>query len=280
MVEKRAGIQGYGIRGLDAIAVSHLALQKPTADLIHTLASSRTAKRERLIAGMQIVGKIVPGFERFCAKTVVDVDPLPVARPSRLPVFVGGENTIFNIYSESDDQRPVAVLKVNRASIGLTGNKLMEAARVIREEYLTIRQWYLGVDRFIPDEMTVIIGSPIFNMPAVATIQAYIPDRKRGIFEDFLQDELVDTIQSEPPLERSFVAFGTQLLGQWRDHSTCIDILGDRNVSIAERPREHRLLLIDPHVIITPQLLADNNPELAERVDMRIEQVENVLASL
>lgn len=280
MAEKVSGLLGLGIRAVDTFSVAPLSPNTQRGHLFRTITCSREAKRNRLIAGVQLVDSVIPGFNTWMARTVTDTSKFPASFPSEIPSFAGGENTIFSLFETEDAPVPKAVLKVNRATIGLPPLELTRIARKIREEYEAIREWYKPVTHFVPEEYMIILHSHLLGAPAVGTIQAYIPGDFRGVFEDFTTEELLYFLHDNSQLANRFYKFGERFLSQWYDTGTCIDILGPNNVSIVKPEDQGRLLLVDPHVVLSYDALKGHKGNPVERLTDRIRHIEELVAAI
>lgn len=282
MTEVTSGLKGMALRGLERAAASHLHKGRGPRELLATLFGSDVYKQERLSAGINLVGYVVPGFEEFLARTFTRSDKLPFHGVSPEMFFRSGENSIFLVERQGSKKtsQDIKVLKINRESMGLNSESLLRIAKRIGGEYKKIKAWYRDIPGFVPNENTLIVQSHFLSRPAAATVQEFIPGEKRGIFEDFSEEELAETIEKDALLRQNFISFAKTTLEIYERDSETIDLVGARNVVITQDAGKSKLVLLDPHVIYSPQRLSTLSPSVTERLNERIGSLRSVLSRL
>lgn len=271
MSERLDGIKQFTIRTGERVFRAQLRQgeQRPGV-LLGRLIHPGTPKGDRLEACLHLVGLAVPDFENRLAALIGSTDGFPLKRDELRLLDFGGECTVFLVEIAGERK----VMKVDQHSLGLRGRKLIDRALQKREEYQRIRTWYQSVPGFILDEDYFIVHGHLLSLPAVATLQPFIEERIRDFFVDYEADELCAILQGNDFLRAQFLHFVTTLLGRYRNCGDCIDILGPKNLSIVEkRGQPPQMLLLDSHVVYTPELLAERPPETALRIKERINYI-------
>jgi hypothetical protein len=281
-VERVPGIRGSVLRGLEAATTTHFSPEKSTSELLSELTDRKSFKQERLMAAIKLTGKILPNFDKYIAKLLINTDRFPIDSSFNMPYFKGFENKIFIFESTNNDSQPtLKVLKVNKASIGMNDEQLALKANEIKSEYNEIKSWYSHLPGFVPEEQMIILHSHLFALPAVATINNFIPGEKKGIFEDYTAEELVNKLNTNPHLKEQFLAFGQTLIDVYYKTGKCIDLPGHHNVSIVSYNGGDNLVLYDPHIIYTKDKLADLGNESVEEIfRQRFSTVEKIINEL
>jgi hypothetical protein len=278
--ERVPGLKGNLIRGLEAASTAHLTQDQPTKDVIVKLTAPSSFKQERLVALINLTGKIVPNFENNLSNLLINNDRFPIKSEFQLPSFQGCENTIFVFEPENPVGQEKKVLRINKASIGMREPELSLKAIGLKAEYEKIKNWYFHLPGFIPDENIFIAHSHLFKLPAVASITDFIPGKKTGIFEDYSKEELIGKLNSNPLLKEQFIAFGDTMVNVYLQTGECIDLVGEHNVSIVTHQREENLIHYDPHVIFTEKKMKKFGPIVEEKFWDRFKLIEEVLSSI
>lgn len=278
MLEREPSIRRFAIRVAERIFRAPLnSGEKEQRELFTILFHPRTAKGDRLEAGLLLIGSVVPNFEQYCANLLSSTSRLPV--DGSVPKFIdyGGEQDVFLI--EMDGKKKV--LKIDWQSLGLQGQDLVERAKQKRDEYETILSCYSEVPHFIQEEEYLIVHSHLLSMPAVATVQPFIEGEIRDFFEDYGESEIRTLLKENCFIKSQFLLFAEALLERYGDREECIDILGPKNLSIVEEDGQpSRLMFIDPHVIYTPALLAERPSDTAERLKQRVEYIDYIFEKI
>lgn len=268
-------------RGLDAASSAHLEKYRTATELLKSLGSRQSPKQERLVASMNFVGRVVPGFEEFCAKHLTSTDKFPVRSSYPLIYARSGENVVFVVGGNSQEttEGHPYVMKVNRESVGKPRKELEKIASRTRTEYELIRSWYECIPGFVPPELTIITHSHRKSLPAVVTLQPFIAGKKRGIFEDFTGEGLTLELNSNG-LKEKFIGFAQRTLERFHETGDSIDILGEANVMVVENHSTASLVLIDPHNIYNLDQLRQEDPDKARRLERRIDELSLILSKV
>lgn len=275
-------LKGMALRGLERAATTHLQSGITPQEHLKKLLARDSYKQERLSAGINLVGYAVPGFEEFLAKALTKKDKLPFKNVDPSLFFRSGENSIFLIREDekSSESKELKVLKINHNSMSSSTEKLLEVANRISGEYKKIKSWYADVPGLVPDESSLILHSHLLGKPAVATIQPFLSGEKRGIFEDYTVDELVEKLESDQQLKDNFITFGRKLTNIYDETGECIDLPGERNVVIIEDKGKSSLVLLDPHVIYSPERLRSSSPTVTKKLQERVNHLKSILSKV
>jgi hypothetical protein len=285
VLEKQPGLSGMFLRATDALSNTHHFQNEPLSRTIKNIRDPYTGqiiKQQVLVAGIQAVSKLIPNLDTAIASVITKTNKVPLEGISCLSDFNGGENTSFLVYQldREGKNNKVGVLKINKFSIGQSPEILLEIATRLRSEYKKISECYHELPNLIPQEDTFIGHSHLGYKPAVLTLSKYIPGDKRGIFEDYTQEELIQLFKEDEDLGNQFRTFGGILLKEYEERQWCIDILGKRNMSINEHNGRRNLLLVDPHIIYNPERLKQDPPKKTEHLENRINTIRRVHSSL
>lgn len=199
-------------------------------ELQAALTSPQVIKVDKLLAGLHIIERFMPGFEKVLSRHLLRFDRLPLAGARRTLRLIGAGHGQNVFLFETACGR--MVLKIDRESQALKMPALLREARRIKTEYEKICHWYSHIPGFILHEDFCIVNGPLKGSPALATIQPYIEETPRGFFEDFTRDELLDLIRNHDELRHTFQAFARTLIRIYRETGESIDLLGKRNLCL------------------------------------------------
>ena len=284
-LENISGIHGSVARGLESITTAHIGKYKERSprELASTILNPQTAKRQKIASGVNLIGKIIPGFEEHLANIICAAgNKVPFDSDLEIISFEGGENYVFFMtpLPNNESGPKQKILKVAKASLGMNSEKLMEYVQRMKSEYKEVSEWYEDIPGFTVPEEIVILNSHLLRLPGVATVQDFVPGKFRGIFEDFRDGELVQTLNNNPTLREKFIIFGDRLFSVLQKEGKIIDLIGQRNVAIVENNGDRSLIHIDPHIIRTTEMIEQMAPGVAERYNVRFEMLQNTLAEI
>ncbi|MFH1899345.1 MAG: hypothetical protein ABIJ82_02650 [Patescibacteria group bacterium] len=178
----------------------------------------------------------------------------------------GGTNIVY-FYSSHEG---------NSFSVGLkrkgfnTAEEAWKFAKTQKQEYEYFRNMYKNIPNLIPEENQVVYKDRR-SEPSVMFVREYVPEPLKDIFK-IPKEELENIIISNSEFRDQLLKFVTISL----ENSNVIlneelDILGDKNLAVAgERGRE-RLILLDPHTVLTKK------PEIRSRIENRLSQLREIL---
>ena len=94
MVETNNSLKGFALRGLEAVASSHMSEDNNVSELINTILDRQAGKSVRLISSIKLGNKIIPGLEQSISKHLYSPDRFPFKEPIK-PFRRSGEYTLF-----------------------------------------------------------------------------------------------------------------------------------------------------------------------------------------
>ena len=275
------GIKGQLFRAYAAISTAHTNPELSTEEILNKLRTS-PAKQDKMIAALNLLGKFIPGIENKIAGNITQKYGLSFSDIDLRSPFGNGENIIFTYGDSANGSK--FVLKINKTVVGCNLNQLIESAKIVRQEYQSIKQLFKGTGLYIPDEVTIVghshikdprnpvLGTNYNNLPTLITIQRFVPGSFEGIFENHSVDSLENRLQKKGKLWHEWAKISKAIVSQYKETGITPDIMGKDNFSINTTPDQNlRLLFIDPHMNIT----IDNiSPEQRSIFNQRIDFLE------
>jgi hypothetical protein len=264
--QRLTGWKRYWLLALDSASRASLHRNGASAGR-----SADAIKVERFLAGIHLINAVLPGFEHRCARGLLDFRSLPIPDQQMTLIGAGLGQNVFR-FNTSHGQM---VMKIDRESQALGWSVLLDEARRIRAEHAKIRGWYADILGLIPQESFCIVNGPLKGKRALATIQPYVAERLRGVFEEFEPAELIELLRWCEPLHTGFVAFARRVLEIYEATGECIDLLGDRNLCI-RGDNNPTLYFVDPHDIYGPHRIS-RYPNRAGVLEERLLTIESLL---
>lgn len=225
---------------------------KKKKELLEIIARS-PAKSEKLISALCLIKECMPEFLSDSISAKLDRNDF-----NKLPFcfeqleFKGqiGRGAISKAYllESKDKNGPSFVVKIEYKNSG-TVDELMETARQNREDYKKIREIYSSMPELIPEEITVLLSHRKSGEPSAATIQKFLGNNLRDVFNDFSREELLKILRNSRSLGDDFIKFTKISVELERNSSEVIDLLGDKNLSIAKQGEKFNLVFLDPHLV-------------------------------
>jgi hypothetical protein len=245
------GVKRLWLMMLDSAARASSEKPVSPAECLSIIRSPHIVKNERFLAAVHLIDYRIPGFARSCARALHDFSRLPLANQHLQMIGAGLGQNVYTF--ETPCGR--VVLKIDRESQALPFVALLDEARRVRYEHEKIRSWYADIPGLIPHEHHLLVNGPLQGRRALATIQPFVAEPLRGVFEDFAGDALVNLLQAHPMLADCFTAFVERVSRIYRETGECIDLLGDRNLCV--RGEENlTLYFVDAHDIYGPVRLS------------------------
>ncbi len=191
----------------------------------------------------------------------------------------GGESTVYLLESKNKEMLSY-VLKIHVSRKTGGAEELLSEAKRYKEEYETIKSWYAEMPDLIPEENFLICPKPLNGKPAVASVQKFVGRKLKDIFDDISKDNLEGICSENPGLAESikkFVAISDNLK---KEKGEIVDLLGKKNLSIAEdEDGKEKLVFIDPHISFSK----DRNKteeKLYKRAESRLDYLDGVADDL
>ncbi len=252
-----------------------LSPEPPASDLGKTLVNSNEPKPRRLLATIQLAIKALnsigvnakPAISNFYFNST----GLPFEEKPVLQGY-GGENFVFLLKGENP-----TVVKMDKTSIELPLVQQLERARKIKSDHDQISEWFRDVKDFVVPSEFFIGRLPFRNQKAVGTVQPYI-EKFRGVFEDFTDNQLTIFFSQNPSVRRNFIKVADKVSHDVTRSDRTIDILGVKNLSIADYKGSPRLVLIDSCDIkdLTIMRKDKKNEDFLERFDIRMKKLQQL----
>ncbi len=195
----------------------------------------------------ELFHRITNGHFQHQGDTQLSIDPdLYSLQEER--VGEGEQCHVYKLLSQ-DPERPSLVAKFEKKWGNL--QFLLDRAKKVRSEYEEIRSWFEDIPDFIPEEFRFIGKTPFGGRKGVIVIQKFFGDstKIKDLFRSVDKGSLLQTLQNNPSLEKTFRAFVQDTLSQLDKDGRMIDILGKDNVALIEDTDGPHLILLDPHVI-------------------------------
>ncbi|GEM_PF-5076334 len=268
-------------RGLDVVLSTSTSQKKDKRatrrELMKTLRKSGEGETNKIRAGIQLVDKFIPGSEDLIASILSNYSKLPFefSKKDKKVFDAGGEGTLF-AFGEAGNRK---VLKVYRESLGLRGDALQKKALEVQADYEKIKSLFGHIPNLIPDEQFLLLHSPLLKKPAVASVQPFVEGTVRDFFTDFTPEERINTIENNPLLREQFIDFAQTHERMNLQEGKCLDLLGDKNLSIVEHDGKARLVFLDPHHMYKSPGLSGRN-DLSTTLAVRIADIKEVLADV
>lgn len=178
----------------------------------------------------------------------------------------GGMNIVYFLSSHEEDSFSVGLKRKGFD----TAKEAWKYARDQKREYEYFRNMYKNIPGLIPEENYVVYKNHRDEM-SVMFVRDYIPEPLRDIFK-IPKEELENVITRNSEFRDQLLKFVTISL----ENSDIIlneelDIPGDKNLAVVGDKGKERLVLLDPHTILTKK------PEIRSRVENRLNQLKDVL---
>lgn len=231
---------------------------------------NKKGKYQKVMSLMRIMKELAP---EMVSDKILKI--LPRDDPSRLPfnpdklefkgrVGKGGEHKVY-LLEATNSSEPSYVLKLNFQNLGSL-DQVKEKAAEFKKEYEEIKQRYAAIPGIVPDELTIITSDLRSGKPIMATIQKFYGGKIRDLFHDFSQEELIELFEREPKLCDEFKQFQQITEKEYNDKGKTIDFPGDKNLSIIDTETGLKLVILDPHSMVSKESESERVAEQATRM--------------
>lgn len=170
------------------------------------------------------------------------------------------------------------VLKISKASIGLSQHDLSSCVFSDKSEYSEVLDWYSDLNIVHPTSY-LIVNSPFRGVPAAVSIQEWIDEKVVDIF-DFVNcpEELYKAAKLNLDFRQKLIEFCKRTISLFDLQKRSLDILGSKNIVVLQdRFGNFDLKIIDSESLIFYDLNALRSSEL-ERVFERINLLRDVVS--
>ncbi len=240
-------------------------------------------KYKRLVAALSLISEIVPkNLHRKLAEALDTKDfsdlPFDLDRFAAREKFAQGYiSKVYLLESKTDEYSSYA-LKINNYDKG-DADELARIAADEHREYEYLRARYRELPDLIPEELGFIVRSRKDKKPSIAVVQEFMGRDLRDLFKDIDKDELIALTEENREFREELVKFIdiTGALASGREE--IIDLIGEKNLVVAEAGGRPVLRFLDPHNITrTPSEMPDRDRRLKQALRylaMIKEKIEN-----
>lgn len=269
---RKPGMRGKALRAYIAMGTSESKKDRSVPELLEKFKGYN--KQEKLVASINLLGKIFPGTESIIKSRICDFGELPISNVDTNVNFGNGENVIF-VHNDGNSKDPDFVVRVNKAMIGCSANEIESYAHIANREYEIITNWFKDTELIIPKEHIIIGHSHVknpkdalktskkdYNIPTMIILQEYVPGTNQGIFENYSFDTFKEEFAGNETILKQWGKISKRIVDIYDNQGITPDIIGENNFSINRRDNgEIKLLHIDPHMIQTRRHVREWNLE-------------------
>lgn len=262
-------------KALDAIVTAPARPRTSLGAALRLLLDPRQAHYDRVGALASAADHLLPRASRRLARALLQPEALPFPEGQVELLAYGSGGTAF-LLTQGERRW---VLKIYRRSLGLNGPGLAAMAREFQQKVATVSRWYDGdaVQLVAPVDF-LLVHSPLRRVPALASLQRYLPLPHRDLLAGFSGGELLALAQQEPNFRRQLVHFVHTTLRVYQEQGRCLDFVGAGNVLVVEDKGQHRIVILD-YGIFDRDVLA-RRPRRAGRVEERLQQLRALQTAL
>jgi hypothetical protein len=261
---------------MDAALTARLEPRQATGRLLLAILSVRSSHYKRVASTINLADQVIPGTSQRLSDALVSADKLPLAIENFRLMSYGSGSTVFLL----DTYAGQMVLKIFRRSLGKQGRSLLNIADEFQAKYRTIVGWFNEADiQLVPPALFLILHGPLLRKPAAATLQPFIHGKKKDLFQDYRDDELLAIFESDPSLGRQFVFFAQKVLDVAAAEGRCMDFIGRDNVLLVEDQAGCSLAVID-NGIFNLEHIRKNNPHIYQQIQAYLERLGRLLHTL
>ncbi len=235
----------------------------------------------RLVAALSLVNELMPeALSRQLAKKLdrKDFSQLPF-NPEKLEfkekIGAGYVSKVYLLEAKADSL-PSYVLKLDFNKPG-DANDLHKFVKQNQEDYERIKDYYRDLPDLIPEEESLLLTGRKDRKPVVATVQKFIGTNLKDVFNDYTPEELRTVMANNPALHKDLAHF-TELSLAWRvERSEAVDLVGEKNLVVAEQDGRLVLKFLDPHLISS---LASDDRERNKDLEKALSYLENICSQV
>ncbi len=227
----------------DLMATASVRPKRSFGQILKDAARLHRAEEGELRNALNLVGKVIPGFEKGVAWLLTNPSRMAVVDPVEMAAS-GGEVTVFR------NPTLPRVVKVDQLSLDLAENQLLGRAQELQAGHLRAKQIYSQESAMVVAEKFFITPSYLrswIGKSAVAAVQEYVDFSRCQDLFGLAEPDLVEQMTKNPALLAQISYFGQRTLAEFEQTGQCIDLTGHNNVLIYDRTR---LLLLDTRQIV------------------------------
>jgi hypothetical protein len=233
----------------------------------------RTKRDDRSAAALSILEPEAPATSAAGSQFVVSARGLPFRCDEASLLAFGTGDTVFQLGTPEAGW----VCKVQRVSLGVPTRDLERIARRRRETFAQGLRQYAPVQDVFPEVRFLVVQTPLFGVPAVAALQAFVPGPRRDLFRDVSEAELRQLVEAVPELRAQVAGLLRCTIAAWERGGWMVN-LGADDLVLAGQGEGARLAYLDVEMKQAGalrgtiregmyQVLVDRMGELLESID-------------
>jgi hypothetical protein len=263
------------LRALDAAITAPLRPKISFVDHVKFLLNRKSGNFDRVPSIVNVIDKIIPGFSIYLSRSLCSSILLPFGNTSIELLNYGSGATVFLL--QAGDERKV--LKIYRRSLGKRLDGMLAVAAEFNGKYKFLTSCYnRGFDLVTMSDFLIVNG-PVLGSPAAAILQPYIYGKKRDIFTEFSDDELISLMRKHDHLRKQFITFVEQTVEVFSKGEVCFDVLGAYNLMLVEHCGDLRLVVVD-NGIFDLAAIRKRSPAVFSRLEERIARMKDLLRKI
>jgi hypothetical protein len=200
----------------------------------------RSGRHDRSAAALDVPEADVSARPKAEAEFVVAAAELPFRCDQVSLLAFGSADTVFRLRTPE----PGFVCKVQRMSLGLAPRELVRIAARLREGLARSLEQYEVVRAVFPEVRVLVVHSPLFGVPAVAALQAFVPGPRRDFFREVSVAELLRITDERPALRAQIARFLRCSITAWDRGGWIVD-LGPDNLVLAGEGDDAKLVYLN-----------------------------------
>jgi hypothetical protein len=236
----------------------------------------RRDRYHRTQRAVALLARWVPGGYPAVHRLLIGTSRLPFRLSGVRVIGYGTAVTVFLLAGAGPAHKQV-VLKVCRETLGCRPRVLLADARRRRATFQRVAGWYGDLSPLLPTSF-LVTRCPLLSLPAVGCLQRYTGRDCLDPFDRLGEGEVASLVGRAPHLRRQLTVFVEGTARAMEREGTCVDLVGRRNLLVAGRGPEARLVLVDHglHDLskARPALVAESHRRLAylQRLADQMEQ--------
>lgn len=191
----------------------------------------------------------------------------------------GGESTVYLLSSQSKNFNSY-VIKVYKKDKHYKELNIHELALKRKTEYQLVKDFFDSVEDLIPNEYFVIAEDPRSgNKPALVSIQEFQGQNMVDLFS-LSDQEIISLCNQNKFFFLQLKSFVEQLEIFYKNQNKMLELVGPKNLSVVYQDDDYRLVLIDPHHLLDPDSISDQERELLIISQERLERLKKLIDQL
>lgn len=261
---------------LDAATTSACNTGKSPWEQARLVLNRNRRKFERVEAGLGLADHLFPGLRRIVLRAFCSSRGLPFLSPQVEPIDSGSGATIFRLKLEGRKW----ILKIFRLSLGEERPRLHHLAGRYRSHYRILSSWYQCPEcSLVPETQILVVNGPILNQPVVAALQQDLGPSLRDFFRELTGQELAKTLENQGEFRQQFLCFASTTCRLFREGRDFPDLIGKRNLVVAQEEEKSRLFLLDIGLVNLSDIRT-HNPSRYSELERLVSRLETLLVEV